>query len=200
MDVLGNTAAMETRRYNCSKQFAVSYANGYYRIFSLYKSEGKHKLDVCWFISKMFLCILFVKQCHFVSSASSDTAESIITPLRTPLPSALDMTWTIFWMSSKLSKVISSFCKHSGASRHLSLFFEHFSLTASLLSGILGILVLCTAIYFNCLDKVSGLINGCVWEIPWAKFLHWRSFQFCLALTGAGGSPALISVVQLTGC
>lgn len=32
-----------------------------------------------------------------------------------------DMTWTFFWMSSKLSKVISSFCKHSAASRHFPL-------------------------------------------------------------------------------
>lgn len=108
------------------------------------------------------------------------------------------MTWTLLRMSSKLSKVISSLCKHSAACRHLS---EYVFLTASLLSGISGILhILCTTIYFNGLDKVNDLINVCVLEIPWARFPHWRSFQFSLALPGAEGSPALISAVELTGC
>lgn len=37
-------------------------------------------------------------------------------------------------------------------------------------SGI--ILISCTTIYFNCLDKVNGLMNVCVWQIPSAVLCH----------------------------
>lgn len=106
-------------------------------------------------------------------------SNSVRCPIRLETPRRVskgcwgqDMTWALYECHLNFSNVISSLCKHPAA-RHLSLFVKHLFLTTSLLSGISDILlILCIAICFNCLDKVNGLINVCVWEILWARFLH----------------------------
>lgn len=134
---------------------------------------------------------LVVQQCP-LSSASSDTAESIITPLQTQLPSAL--IWPEHFSEChlnflKLSLPFVNIQPPADIFPYCLTPFRHFRDPHFMYSHLL---LLSWQGY--------GLINVCVWEILWARFLHWRSFQFCLALTGAGRSPALISVVQLTGC
>lgn len=159
MFVLGNSAAMETGWCNCSKQYAVSNASVHYCIGTFYRLSNKPPV--------FFLRFYFSRSCQ-LSSVPSDITSCV--------PGFL--TLTIWWMSSKLLKVFfpPPFVNIQ-LPADIYLCLSSVFVTASLLPGSSGFLfILCTAIYFNWLDKVNGLTNVCIGEILWARFCLWRSF------------------------
>lgn len=116
MVVLGNIESMETRRYNCSKQYAVSYKPvGIIEFVLLLGWQGTSRCSwACWFTTKLLLLSSCVIRSHW---------KNINTPLQTPLPSSAHMAGALLWTPHKPSNAASSVCKHLAASKKIYLCF-----------------------------------------------------------------------------
>lgn len=161
MFVLGNSAAMETGWCNCSKQYAVSNARAHYCICTFYRLSNKPPVSSFFFF--LFFAFLFFPNLpafsfHFLRSRISDP-DNLMNVIQT-LKSFFFPPFVNIQLPADIYLCLSSVF-----------------VAASLLPGSSGFLfILCTAIYFNWLDKVNGLTNVCIGEILWARFCLWRSF------------------------
>lgn len=133
------------------------FARGYYGICTLYRSRGKQRQLISHRLTPLTPCpiCLTVVKCLIRYHREHQCTCAHTTSMIVGYDPGTFMGCHLNFSKSYLFPLQASSCQQKFIFSCQASF-----LSASLLSGVL--LILCTAICFNCCDKVNGLINVCV--------------------------------------